>query len=125
MIERWHHLTILSGASLNSLSAETRLPPESPWFSGHFPGNPILPGVAVLAMVAEMVRYAEEKKKGKVRISGVKRVRFKQPVKPNELLFIEVSCDGADRVSSYFFKAMVRNEIACTGQMLVEGISAG
>ena len=125
MIERWHRLAIMEGTSLDSVSAETRLHPESPWFSGHFPGNPILPGVAVLAMVAEMIRHVEEKKKRKVRISGVKRVRFKQPVKPNELLFIEVSCDGADRASAYIFKAMVRNEIVCTGQVLVEGISAG
>ena len=84
-----------------------------------------MPGVAVLTMVVEMVRHAEQKKNRKVRISGIKRVRFKQPVKPNDQLSIEVSCEDSGPVSAYLFKAMVRNEIACTGVVLVERIPAG
>ena len=125
MFEHWHDLAILSHSSPDRLVAEIRVALDSPWFNGHFPGGPILPGVAVLTMVVEMVRHAEQKKNRKVRISGIKRIRFKQPVKPDDQLSIEVSCVDSGPVSSYLFKAMVKNEIACTGVVLVERIPAG
>ena len=68
------------------ITVETSIPADSPWFSGHFPGNPILPGVAQLEMVAAAI----------VRISGknlyvtrLGRVKFKSLVYPGESLRIK------------------------------------
>ena len=46
-----HHLQ----TSGNSFSAEVHLDPSHPVFKGHFPGKPVLPGVFLVQIVAEVI----------------------------------------------------------------------
>jgi 3-hydroxyacyl-[acyl-carrier-protein] dehydratase len=125
MIEPWHQLVVLDGPSPDGLAAEVRLSPDSPWFDGHFPGRPVLPGIAILSMVAEMVRGAALEKGHPVRISAIRRVRFRKPVRPDERLSIEISRENAEKEAVYLFRAMVEGEVACTGLVSVEPVAAG
>lgn len=124
MIEPWHQLVVQRDASLEGLAAETRVAPDSPWFDGHFPGRPVLPGVAILSMVFEMVRRAALEQDRPVRISGMRRVRFRKPVRPDEQLFIEICRENAEREPGYLFRALVGGEVACTGLVSVEPVAA-
>jgi beta-hydroxyacyl-ACP dehydratase FabZ len=64
------------------------------FFSGHFPGNPIMPGVLIveaMAQVAGVLVLSEPENKGKlVYFAGLDKVRFRKPVRPGDQLRIEV-----------------------------------
>ena len=61
---------------------------NSPWFSGHFPDNPILPGIAQLKMVADLLAKVVA---GNLCITGLSRVKFRKIVRPGEVLDIYVT----------------------------------
>jgi len=87
------------------------------WFSGHFPGEPILPGIAILSMVAEAFRRQGSEKGGRITIKGIRKVRFRRPVRPDETLSISVSSATADNGHAYPFKVAVKGHPVCTGVM--------
>ena len=68
---------------------------NEPFFVGHFPGNPIMPGVLILEALAQTGAVAAlslPENRGKLAIfGGVKNARFKQPVRPGDVL--ELSCE--------------------------------
>lgn len=49
--------------------------------AGHFPGNPIVPGVLVL----EHVQRALEARVGPVRLTGLPQAKFLSPLRPGEM----------------------------------------
>jgi 3-hydroxyacyl-[acyl-carrier-protein] dehydratase len=67
---------------------------NEPQFTGHFPGNPVMPGVLILEAMAQTGAVAvltEEESKGKlVLFGGVKNARFRKPVVPGDVL--EITC---------------------------------
>jgi 3-hydroxymyristoyl/3-hydroxydecanoyl-(acyl carrier protein) dehydratase len=85
----WDELTHIRRSDSDEWMAEGRVPPDSPWFSGHFPNEPILPGIAQLSMVFELIRRALAGK-GDVRFKEIKRVRFKQIIRPDDPIRIVV-----------------------------------
>ena len=68
---------------------------NEPFFVGHFPGNPIMPGVLILEALAQTGAVASlslPENRGKLAIfGGVKNARFKQPVRPGDVLVL--SCE--------------------------------
>ncbi|MGD0275511.1 MAG: hypothetical protein ABSB79_05580 [Syntrophales bacterium] len=121
MSEKWHNLCFEQTGQEHTVSAQACIDEASPWFSGHFPGEPILPGIAVLAMVKDAIIYHESKKGRRVRISNIRRVRFRLPIRPGVLLSITLSSPDADL--SYQFKVAVNGETACTGIMMIDPLS--
>ncbi|WP_373499771.1 phosphopantetheine-binding protein [Desulfococcus sp.] len=94
--------------------ARVRVEADSPWFSGHFPEDPILPGIAQLAMVLETLRFAF----GAVRITGVRRVRFKRVIRPGDSLEIRIQPNPGG--VAHAFQIQVGEDIAASGMMTVE-----
>ncbi len=72
---------------------------NSPWFSGHFPENPILPGIAQLKMVADLISKSVE---GNMYLRGVTRVKFRKIVRPGEILDIHVT--SGNKKDQYIMK---------------------
>lgn len=95
----------------------------SPWFSGHFPSEPVLPGIAVLYLAAEMVRRREAEKGRTIRVMGIKRVRFRLPVRPDEPISLSLIADDHNADLSYNFRAVVNGETACTGMITFETLT--
>ena len=67
---------------------------NEPYFQGHFPGYPIMPGVLLIeamaqAAVAVVIQQPEYKPGGLVFLVGVEEARFKKPVVPGDTLFLE------------------------------------
>jgi acyl carrier protein len=117
MQEPWHSLSYPGTSSGAVLEAEARMDVASLWFSGHFPEEPILPGIAILAMVAEAFRRQGSEKGGRIAIKGIRKVRFRRPVRPGETLSISVSSAAADRGYDYRFEVAVKGHTVCTGVM--------
>jgi len=118
----WHSLNCMVQNDPGQIAADTVVKADSPWFSGHFPGWPILPGIAMLSMVTDAVRYDEGKRGNQVRITGIKRVRFRLPIHPDDPIAISVSRTKGESEDSYSFKIAVKQDIACTGIVTAERI---
>ena len=68
---------------------------ENEWyFKGHFPGNPIMPGVLILESLAQTGAVAilsmEENKGKNALFGGIDKMRFKKTVVPGDRLKLEV-----------------------------------
>jgi len=65
------------------MNATIDVPSSGAWFEGHFPGRPVLPGVAELALVVE----ALSREAGRpVSLQGIAFARLRQPVLPGDRL---------------------------------------
>lgn len=112
---KWHMLTVLPESTPGELLARAETHPASPWFSGHFPEEPILPGIAQIAMVLEVIQQIRSRE---LHISDLKRVRFKKVVQPGEVITIRAR-PREDDGDSYSFQVCVDGEIACSGILIV------
>lgn len=67
---------------------------NEPFFQGHFPEYPVMPGVLILEALAQTGAIAvlgQEETKGKIGfLAGVDKCRFKQQVKPGDQLRLEI-----------------------------------
>ncbi len=68
---------------------------NEPFFQGHFPGVPIMPGVLILESMAQVggflvFKAAKEREKKLVFFAGVENARFRRPVRPGDQMKIEI-----------------------------------
>ena len=77
------------------MSVSIELPAGDPLFEGHFPGRPILPGIAELVLVWRVLSHPS----GPPEISGIPFARFRGLVVPSDVLQISVEPGrkGGDR----------------------------
>ncbi len=113
---KWYVLKALTRSDKNEIEADIQVPPDSPWFRGHFPGEPILPGVAQIGMVIDAVRQVQGQD---LKVSGVRRVRFKQIIRPDDKLKL-IAAPLKENAGAYSFRILVENEAVCSGVMMVE-----
>ena len=70
---------------------------EDPWFAGHFPGRPVMPGVLIVEAMAQTGAVAvlvEEENRGKIAFfAGIDDCRFKRVVEPGDTLVLTCEID--------------------------------
>lgn len=70
--------------------------PGEEFFRGHFPGNPIVPGVIIIEALAQTggilvyTSYSEELEGKTPALAGLENVRFKKPVLPGDEVKLDV-----------------------------------
>ena len=79
----------------NEIVAITRVDPEDEYFKGHFPGNPVMPGVllceACFQAGALLMSYKESDFRDKMAVvSRIQNAKFKRITKPGDELVIKV-----------------------------------
>jgi 3-hydroxyacyl-[acyl-carrier-protein] dehydratase len=112
----WHTLNTVETLDSGEWRAETQVPAESSWFSGHFPGDPILPGIAQLGMAFEAACRALG---GRYRVTGFSRIKFKKMIRPGDILNIFIK-PKRDLPGQYAFRITAGDDIACSGTMTLE-----
>ncbi len=95
---------------------------EEWYLAGHFPGNPIMPGVLMveaLAQTGAVAVLSEESNRGKlVLFAGIDDVRFKRIVRPGETLELECRLERVrGPVGKGAAKATVAGELAVRGTL--------
>jgi 3-hydroxyacyl-[acyl-carrier-protein] dehydratase len=92
---------------------------NEPFFQGHFPGYPIMPGVLVVEAMAQaggviMMAEIPDREKKLVVFTGIERAKFRRPVTPGDQLRIEVEVlSFKTRAGRIEGKAYVDGKLAC------------
>lgn len=96
---------------------------NEPFFQGHFPDYPVMPGVLIIeamAQVGAIAMLGKEENKGKIGfLAGVDKCRFKRQVKPGDQLKLEVEITrlkGA--IGKGKGRATVDGEVACEAEIM-------
>ena len=77
--------SVLEVIPTESAHAFKVFPPEEPFFRGHFPGNPIVPGVILAEALAQTAGIAAGKRDGgSFRLTAIKTMKFLGAVQPGE-----------------------------------------
>ena len=96
--------------------------PDDWWFPGHFPGNPIMPGVLIaeaLAQVGAIIALSLPENSGKlVLFGGIDKLRFRRVVRPGDTLQLEVEVMTMRAgVGRGVVRATVDGDVACRGEL--------
>jgi 3-hydroxyacyl-[acyl-carrier-protein] dehydratase len=99
---------------------------NEPYFQGHFPGRPIMPGVMILEAMAQAAGLLVFRTQGTKPDAdsvyyyvGIDNARFKRPVVPGDVLHIEVSMDRFMRgIGKFTCAARVGTETAAEATIL-------
>jgi 3-hydroxyacyl-[acyl-carrier-protein] dehydratase len=76
--------TVLAVEPGHSAECRKTFPPEEPFFRGHFPGNPLVPGVILAEALAQTAGIAAGQPGMAFRLSAIKAMKFLAPVRPAE-----------------------------------------
>ena len=116
-------LALDKGKSIKALKNVTI---NEPFFAGHFPHRPVMPGVLMLEAMAQAAALlafdtmgASPDEKTVYYFAGIDAARFKRPVEPGDQLVMDVTLD---RMKSGIFKfkgiSRVGTDIACEAELM-------
>jgi len=95
---------------------------NEPFFPGHFPGHPVMPGVLIveaLAQVAAFTVLGRGEMKGKLGyFTGIDKMRFRRPVIPGDQLRLEAELlRQRAHMAKAKVQATVAGEVAAAGEI--------
>ncbi|MCX7714684.1 MAG: 3-hydroxyacyl-ACP dehydratase FabZ [Clostridia bacterium] len=95
---------------------------NEPFFVGHFPSNPIMPGVLITEALAQagcVLLLSMDENKGKIGVfTGIDNFKFRRQVIPGDTLILEANLvKYRHKMGKADVKAMVDGEIAACGEI--------
>jgi 3-hydroxyacyl-[acyl-carrier-protein] dehydratase len=98
---------------------------NEPFFQGHFPGNPVMPGVLILEALAQCTGLLASLTDASLArgvtyyLAAIDNARFKRPVVPGDQLQLEVNYIKHKRnIWSFDCRASVAGELAASAQIM-------
>ncbi len=116
-------LSIESGKRIVALKNVTM---NEPFFTGHFPHRPVMPGVLILEAMAQAAALLSFDAQGVTPddktvyyFAGIDGARFKRPVEPGDQLTLDVTLERA-KAGIFKFKGVTRvgEEVACEAELM-------
>jgi beta-hydroxyacyl-ACP dehydratase FabZ len=95
---------------------------NEPYFRGHFPDNPVLPGVFIVEAMAQLGGLVIGSKEGESSgvLGAVQDMRFLKPVVPGDQLVINVKVDGRlGQAVRFSGEAQVGREVVARGTFTI------
>lgn len=108
-----------------SLVALKNVTANEPFFQGHFPGRPVMPGVLIVEALAQAAGLLTFRSRGGppdantiFYLAGVDKARFKRPVYPGDQLWLRVELlKQRHRLWRFSAVARVDGEVACSAEI--------
>ena len=99
---------------------------NEPFFPGHFPHHPVMPGVLIIEAMAQAAALLSFKSSGVkpdensvVYFAGIDNARFKRPVVPGDQLIFEVEITQSKRnIYKYKARATVDGDLAAEAELM-------
>ncbi|MBI4356276.1 MAG: 3-hydroxyacyl-ACP dehydratase FabZ [Gammaproteobacteria bacterium] len=110
-----------------SLIAIKNVTVNEPFFQGHFPTRPVMPGVLIIEALAQATAILAIKTSGKTidvhklvyYLVGIDKARFKKIVSAGDQLRLEVHfAQGKQMLSKFHTKAWVDGQLVCSAEIL-------
>jgi 3-hydroxyacyl-[acyl-carrier-protein] dehydratase len=114
-MESWDIPADMTYEPPNGVILQARAPQNSPWFDGHFPGQPILPGIALISVVKKGARYFGEKQELIFHHFGIRKARFTLPIRPEDTFEVSLLCRISEGKLVATFKILLEGEMAGNG----------
>jgi len=116
---------IIEGQKGKSMLGLKNVSMNEPFFQGHFPSDPIMPGVLILEGMAQvggiLAYYSLPEMIGEklIYFAGIDKVRFRRPVVPGDQLFFEMTViKQKGKIWKMAGKAMVDNELVTEAEFM-------
>ncbi len=116
---------VLAYKDFDYLKAVKNVTINEPFFGGHFPQNPVMPGVLILealaqasAVLSSLSRTPKEGYKFLYLFAGINNVKFKKKVIPGDQLHLEVKFEK-EKCGFWFLhgEALVEGESVCSAEL--------
>jgi 3-hydroxyacyl-[acyl-carrier-protein] dehydratase len=98
---------------------------NEPFFQGHFPGKPVMPGVLILEALAQATGILSFKVVGKPKddelyyFAAIDNARFKRPVFPGDQLVLDVELlREVKGIAKFTGVASVDGQVVCTAELM-------
>lgn len=108
---------------MKSASGYKNVTYNEPFFTGHFPGNPVFPGVLMIEALAQLggciVLEPGEFSRKTPYLAGIEKARFRRPVVPGDRLSMNVELVKHRRnIGWVTAQASVDDEFACSAELM-------
>lgn len=113
----WAPIGPIRRTDLKSIDTSVVFEKDALWYSGHFPGHPVLPGVAMLTSAVQLAMdglgLARED------IIGFRKVRFNKLISPGEELTIGLTTSNLPETDELFFNIQSHGKKVGQGFLLL------
>ena len=96
---------------------------NEPVFTGHFPGNPLFPGVYMIEALAQLggttVLDAGEFSRKTPYLAGIEKAKFRRPVVPGDCLMMEaIVVKSRKNIGWIKARATVEDQLVCSAELM-------
>jgi 3-hydroxyacyl-[acyl-carrier-protein] dehydratase len=108
-----------------SAECETFFEHDDPMFGGHFPGNPLVPGVILTEALAQTAGIAaasahDEKSRPRFLLSAIRQMKFFSAVRPDERIILRAELLAkVDGLLQFRVEALVNEKQVASGQLVL------
>ncbi len=124
---------VMAIEAYKSITAERSMRPEEPFFAGHFPGHPIMPGVLVAEALAQtcglllgLSDYVSGDRTARPRMFhlAATKLKFTSPAVPGDILVLNSTCQKSlSGLHSFNVEARVRGNIVACGSLALAEVN--